>query len=462
MTPADVLTRRTLLAASTVVALASGAALASPATAEVVRITSVPGRDSDAPDAVAVAAFPATARSERILGATVTGLPDEPSAYEASPVAAGPVAYLGATPTAADADDPSGDAPRRPAAGLLPVGGGPVAAFSGPTGGPLGRAFRSSAGFSNDRRTPSITWASDGSSLILHAFARDPRPDPWFAAPDSRRCDARTLRCAAPVRRDVVDLVGGGTVEVESGITAPIDTSRSLGGDDADGRATAAAFRTRAGRRFAVTVRVAGRPGTGASWTTSGVLREGAPAFDRSVPSAAGVLVRTSRVRSPRARSRSGDGFQSVAAEAGRAVIVRRDGTIRSLGRFGYEVVGTLPDGRWVLTGGPGERFERGPTGLPLQTLDVDGRIAPITSGARPVSPVWAASTAGLPDSLARTAKVERASVDTSTGLLVLVMRFQDDFGGGRAIAVTPDGSAPPRLLRDGPGRPSGDELLVR
>ncbi|MEV4420292.1 hypothetical protein AB0L40_10000 [Patulibacter sp. NPDC049589] len=448
---------RALLAFAVV--LAGGAVLAPAAPAEVVRITSDPAADSDAPDVVAIAAFPATADAGRIAGLPVAGLPDDVATFEAAPPG-GPVAYAGQGPTGPAPADRFDDQPHRPLAGLVPLGGGPVVPFTGPTGGPLGRAFRPYSNAANDQPDPWITWAPDGASLVLHAVGRDPRADPWFAAPASRRCVVATARCEPVAPRDVVDLPGGGTVQVDAGLTAPIGANRSLGRDSAESRVTTKRFRARAGRRYAVTVRVAGRPGPAATWTTSGVLRTGAPAYDRSYASAAGVLVRTSRVRAPRSSGR--DAYESVGADAGRAAIVRADGTIRSLGRFGYEVVGTLPDGRWVLTGGSGERFERGPTGLPLSTLDADGRIAPITSGTRPVSPVWAASTAGLPDSLSTTAKVEHAGVDGATGLLVLVLRFSDDDGGGRVVAVTPDGSAPPRLLRDAPGRPSDDDYVVR
>ena len=459
MTSAEVPARRSLLAPAIAVLL-GGAVVAPAASGDVLRITSAPGQD--AAD-VTVATFPASARADGIAGRPVTGLPAWITTYEAAP-GDGAVAYAGSGMASVAPPDPAtgpvDDPLSRPLAGLLPVGGGPVVPFSGLSGGVLGRAFRSGTNAANEQPDPWITWSPDGTSVVLHAFGRDPRRDPWFAAPDARRCDVATARCTAPVARDVVDLPGGGTVETEAGLSVPIGARRTFDRDVDTGPPAARRFRARAERRYAVTVRVAGRPGVPATWRTSGVLRDGSPAFDRAIPSAAGVLVRTSRVRAPKQTPRTRG--LGVSADAGKAVVVRRDGTIRPLGRFGYEVVGTLPDGRWMLTGGPGRRFERGPTGQPLRTLDADGRIAPLTSGARVVSPVWAASLAGLPDSAARTAEVERAGIDAASGLLVLVMRFQDGGEPGRVVVLPADGSSPPRLLRDPPARRTSADYLVR
>lgn len=432
-------------------AVVLGLAFAPAVRGEVVRVATAPSTTPDGSSEVVVSAFPATVGSAGVRAAPVGAFPDRLLALEARPEG-GPLAYAGTAPVRPpDADDP----PRRPVAGLVPVTGGPVTAFSGPTGGPLGRT---SGPYAPDPPTPWITWAPDGASVVLHGFARDPREDRWLARPDARRCDVATARCGPILRGDLVDLPGGGAVQVDAGITARRGDERPTSDDTGDGPGTARRLAARAGRRYAVTIRVVGRPGPRPTWSTSGLLGRGAPAYDRAFPSAAGVLVRTSTVVAP--AEDAPDEFDSVEAGTGRAVVVRADGSIRSLGSFPADVVGTLPDGRWILDDDPARTGGRAPSAVPLRALDARGRVVPLRSGARPITPVWAAARAGLRDSLARSAVVERAGVDSATGLFVVVLRLDGD-GGGRAVAVPLDGSAGPRLLRDAP-RANDDAFVVR
>ncbi|WP_022929740.1 hypothetical protein [Patulibacter americanus] len=311
-----------------------------------------------------------------------------------------------------------------------------------PDGAPLGVDASGSDGPAYDLRTPWITWSPDGTSLALHAFDVLPG-DPWFTRPTVRRCDAVTGRCGPVRREDAIDLPGGGTVRVAAGLTAPAGEGRT---GDPDSGSVDETVRASLRRRFTVRIRVTGRPGASSTWSQTGTLRRGAPAYDRAYPSRSGVLVRLSMVQHDPAR----DTFPGLDATAGPAVLVRPDGSTKRLRTFPYDVVGTLPDGRWILAGGATEPVPRPATGEPLRTLDAAGRVRVLRSGGRPITPVWVAHAVGLPDSRSTEASVLRAGLDAPTGQLVLAMEAaQSRFSGtlhDEFVATVPlDGSTPPR-----------------
>jgi hypothetical protein len=424
-------TRRRLPRASrrALVAGACAASLGIPAGAhaDVVRLTMF--RSDDAPSTAAVSLAPVT--GPPAAGRPVTGLPDALGAVARSPEG-GRVAFAGTE-----------NAIERPVrrAGVFGVGGGAAMPLLGPDGAPLGVDASGSDGPQYDLRAPWITWAPNGASLALHAFDV-PRSDPWFAPPAVRRCDAATGRCGPVRHEDAIDLPGGGTVRVAAGLTAPAGEGRT---GDPDSGSVDATVRKHLRRRFTVRVRVTGRPGAASAWSRTGTLRRGAPAYDRAYPSGAGVLVRLATVQ----HDATEGAYPGLDAGAGPAVIVRADGSMKHVRAFPYAVVGTLPDGRWLLAGGPAE-WDRPVAGEPLRTLDRDGRVRVLRSGTRPITPVWVAHTAGLPDSRATAATVLRAGLDAPTGQLVLAMEAAESrFSGAlydELVATVPlNGSTPPR-----------------
>lgn len=430
------LLRRT--ATPALVLLAVGVA-AVPARAEVLRLTTLPAPGDGAGDVLvtSIAGFSA------VSSAAVTAGPGA-----AIPGLHGAVTALAPSPTGGDAAFVAYGRDSPGPVGLLPLAGGAVRPFVGPDG----RRVRSGAG-NQELRFPWVSWSPNGRTVTLHRTDRS-TVGPSFGRPHARRCDAATARCGAALREDAVALPAGGTVRIRSVLAASADGPVQVVASSSEEEAATRRLRRTARRPAGVRIRVTGRAGVTSTWTATGRPGVGgAPAYDRAFPSAAGVLVRTATVYAP---SGAGSGAE---LDLGRTVVVDAAGRIRSLGRLPHDVVGTLPDGRWLLAGGgqdhdPVEDGEepRPAAGEPLSTLDTAGRITPLRSGGRIITPIWTAHAAGLPDSVATEAKVQSAGIDTTSGLLVVVLTSDGD---DAVVALPLDGSAPPRLL-PGPALPDG------
>jgi hypothetical protein len=415
-----------------------------PAQAEVFRLTTLPASGDGAGEVLvtSIAGFSAVAPAAVTAGpgTVIPGLQGAVTAFSPSPTG-GDAAF------AAQGPDGAGTV------GLLPLAGGAVRPFVGPDG----RRVRSSAG-GQVFRLPWVSWSPNGRIVTLHRTDRS-TTGLSLGRPHARRCDAATARCGALLREDAVALPGGGTVRIRSALAASADGPVQVVAGSPEDEAAARRLRRTAGRPAGVRIRVTGRAGAASTWTATGRPGVGgAPAYDRAFPSAAGVLVRTATVYAPRG------GGSGPELDLGRTVVVDATGRIRSLGRLPHDVVGTLPDGRWLVAGGGQDHgpFEDGEeprpaAGQPVSTLDTSGRITPLRSGERVVTPIWAANAAGLPDSVATTVRVESAGIDTTSGRLVLVMTSDE---GDHVVALPLDGSAPPRVL-PGPPLPEGTDAAT-
>lgn len=432
--------RRALLVAAVASTVAAPAADAAGVDVIRVRQTSEPGGDRVRTD---VAAFPLTAAPGPVAATALSGPSRSLGRLTLSPDGQR-IAYLRGDSLASEGGSMDGPI----AGGLLPVAGGTATSLRRPGGRTL------AVGAPRDR-SPWFTFGRDG-TILLHGTASGRGPVPWLDRTRTYRCAADGSACSVAAGRrlrDVLDLASGARVEVEATASSG---ERFDGTDGPEGKPIGRWLAAHGRRQQLLRVRTRAADGRVlAEWRRNGSVADGAPAYDRAHPSNAGVLLTTTRISSVRWPGHRRD--LGAYARSGPALLATADGRLRQIAdRLPYEVLGTLPDGSWIVVRAD-PRLGRPTTGMAIRVLHADGQLVSLRRGSRTISALWAAHAAGLSDAIARRVAPVRAAVDPDSGDLVLVVRDgraqgSETFGTPSFVIVVPrDASTAPRVILAAP-----------